>query len=230
LILQLLLVPALGGYWLLTNIYIYKYRIFRESGYHLFLSVALCGTSLLVLARLCVVLFHGCVPARVVAAWMEYAPFDYSGTVAISAVLAITVPVVINFFTDEKKAAMKAAKISGDFIECALQEAIDERKLVELSTKSGKSYVGIATESGFDVRVDCDVILIPVMSGYRDKETRKVVFTTNYADLLSSWDGEWNEFQVVLPADDIASVRHFNPEAYEHFRAREQEGKAQTGS
>ena len=122
---------------------------------------------------------------------------------------------------------MKAAKRSGDFIECALQEAIDGRKLVELSTKSGKSYVGIATESGVDVRVDCDVILIPVMSGYRDKRTRKVVFTTNYADLLSGWVGEWNEFQIVLPADEIASVRHFNPEAYQHFRTKEQLEEAQ---
>lgn len=229
-ILQLLLVPALGGYWLLTNIYIYKFLIYRESGYHLFLSVALCGTVLLVLARLCVVLFQGYVPARVVAFWTEYALFDYSGTVAISAVLAITIPVVCNFFTDEKEEAMKAARTSGDFIERALQEAIDGRKLVELSTKSGKSYVGLATESGVDVRVDCDVVLIPVMSGYRDRETREVVFTTNYAELLSSWKSDRDEFQIVLPGDEIASVRHFDPEAYQHFHANEQRGEAQSDS
>ena len=124
--LQLLLIPALGGYWILSQAHITKYRILRESGYHLFLSVALVGTVVLCMARICVVIFDGFFPIHLVRLWQSYAPFDYSGTVALSGVFAFAIPYLLNFFTNEKKEAMQAARVSGDFLECILQEAIEK--------------------------------------------------------------------------------------------------------
>ena len=140
----------------------------------------------------------------------------------MSVVLAVLFPIVSNRFTDEKEAAMKAARLSGDFIELVLQESTGQG-LVEISMKSGKSYVGLVKESGVDVRVDCDVILIPIMSGYRETNTRELKFTTNYANVFSNWEGNLDDFQVVLPATEIMSARHFDPGAYNYFREQEQE-------
>ena len=36
-----LLVPALGGYWLLTHLWITRYSVLRDSGYHLFYGAAI---------------------------------------------------------------------------------------------------------------------------------------------------------------------------------------------
>ena len=67
------------------------------------------------------------------------------------------------------------------------------------------------------IRVDCDVVMIPIVSGYRDQNTRELELTTNYANLLSNWDRPWDELAVVLPVTEIVSARHFDPKAYRQF-------------
>ena len=45
-----LLVPALGGYWLLTHLRITRYSVLRDSGYHVFFRAATAGGLLVVVA------------------------------------------------------------------------------------------------------------------------------------------------------------------------------------
>ena len=99
--LSLLLVPALAGYWVLNRVYFTRYWIFRQTGYHLLFSAAIAGAILLATARLIVWGFRAIGPGdclEMAAAWWseEIAPFNYSGTVLLSAILAHVAPCVIN--------------------------------------------------------------------------------------------------------------------------------------
>ena len=112
-----LLVPTLVGYWLLTRIYFTRYRMLRDSGYHVLFKSAIAGCSLVVVSRLLIVFFLGPEFPTIVETWKSYVPSSYSGTIALSAILAVALPPLANQVCNKRKAAERAAVESGDFIE-----------------------------------------------------------------------------------------------------------------
>ena len=218
--LGLLLIPALDGYYLLSRSHVSRYWVARQSGYKLFFSAATAGVALLAAARLIVISLPSNGLPAIAAAWRDYAPFEYAGTVTISAFLAVIVPLLANPFFDKNKRAIRAAIAHGDLTECLIQEAVDSngRQLVEVSTKGSKCYIGLALESGVAAGGDADIAIVPLASGYRDSETRELRITTNYSPALQQGHLEIGEFRVVIPLSEIASARHFDPDAYDLLR------------
>lgn len=104
--LLLVLALTLSGYWFLTRTYQTRYWITRQSGYHLFFTSAIMGVVLFTFARLITSGFGGfCEPCT---SWTrDFAPFDYSGTVIIGAVLALGLPRLINRFSSKDRAAKR---------------------------------------------------------------------------------------------------------------------------
>ena len=114
--LGLLLIPALGGYYLLSRTLIWRYWVARQTGYKLFFPAAIAGVMLWIAARLIAVAWPSDLGAPIMAWWRNYAPFDHAGTVAISVALAVITPLVANLFLDENKCAMRAANAHSDLI------------------------------------------------------------------------------------------------------------------
>ena len=212
--------PALSGYVLLGWTYMSRYWFVRQSGYSLFFAAAVAGVVLLAVARLIVVLLRLCIPSEIYQYWHSYAPFDYSGTVMVSTIIAIVLPPLINRFTPKLKWATRFARASGDLIECLIQDAIESggEQLVEVSTKTSKCYIGFAQESGVAAGSESDIAISPIVSGYRHSETRDLIVTTNYAPVLFDSDLDIEHFRVVIPLAEVASARRFDPDAYELFR------------
>ena len=75
--------------------------------------------------------------------------------------------------------------IRKDALEAFLLDAADSETSIAVTMDDRKVYVGYLVES-FDPTVGrkC-ILLLPLMSGYRDLETNKVVFTTFYTELYS---------------------------------------------
>ena len=169
------------------------------------------------MARLIAVLAYPTVTETWKETWNTYAPFAHSGTVAIGAILALVLPCLLNRFEDKRTAAKRAARSNGDLVECVLQDAIENGTLVEVSLKNNKAYVGWVQESGVDARDECDVSLIPIMSGYRDSATLQLVITTNYAQVVSQLRESWENFIVVFPMPEIVLAKPFEPKAYMKF-------------
>lgn len=82
--LGLLLIPTLGGYWLLTRLYYTRYGVLRDSGYHVLFKSAIAGCSLFVVSRLAVIFFLNPLFPYIGKIWKYCVPFDYSGTVTLS--------------------------------------------------------------------------------------------------------------------------------------------------
>ena len=60
---------------------------------------------------------------------------------------------------------------------------------------NSKVYVGLIT-SNFDPAFDRKYIrLLPILSGYRDSETKEVTFTHNYSSVLQSVKDDPEQFQ-----------------------------------
>ena len=230
-----LLIPILGGYWLLTRIKSKRYWTYRQSGYHLFFHAAMWGVLLLIaswiLARVLSIKFP-------MLPWKAntYIPFDFATLLLVTLGLAWLVPLVTNRLFYRKKSddyfAKKAAKDDGNLVDWTIQEALNASVLIEVTTKSGKSYVGLPQSISPPVRRENDVVLLPLLSGYRNPETRELIITTDYRPILRKWRMEKmglsqdkeelthltsQDFLVALPYWEIASARRFDLKLYEIY-------------
>ena len=176
--LGLFLVPVLGGYLFLTNLHYTRYGVLRKSGYHLFFQSAIAGGVLVAVARPVAVLVNDNLP-QISALRTHYVPFDYSGKVALSVLLGFILPYGVNLLYGKEEAERRAATESGALIELVISESLDRQKPVELTLKSGKSYIGFVLERKIAAFGESDIALIPMKSGYRDKDTHELVLTTD---------------------------------------------------
>ena len=220
--LGLFLIPVVSGYWFLTHLYLTRYSALRDSGYHVFFRAVIAGVMLAFMAHLIIFVLNPCFP-KLSALWNIFIPISYSGTAMLTFLLAFVLPCIGNQLYDKEEAARRTAMDSGDLIELLIAESIEEQRLVELSLRSRKSYIGFALESGITRQGESDISLIPIASGYRNKDTHELEITTNYAPVVRESlermsDLEFNDFRIVLPMAEIISARVFHPEAYGRFR------------
>lgn len=225
-----LLVPALGGYWLLTHLRITRYSVLRDSGYHVFFRAATAGGLLVVVAYALVQCMNWACPA-IGLLWTHFVPFDYSGTFMLSAVLGFMLPPLINLFYKDVMVAERAAVETGDLIELLIAESIRRHILIEVSLKSGKAYIGYAIEAEPPIRGESDVAVVPLWSGYRRSETRELTIAKDYVPVISQYFNQstdkqrlparawrWQDFRVAIPRSEIGSARLFDPEVYDQLR------------
>ena len=95
------LIPTLSGYWFLTHLYLTRFNLLRESGYHVFFQSALAG-GILALCAHAIVLFLNYRFPQVREIWAPYELFPYSGTAGVTAFLGFILPLIGNLiFTQE---------------------------------------------------------------------------------------------------------------------------------
>ena len=207
-----LLVPALGGYWFLTHAHFTRFGAHRQSGYHLVFRSGTVGGVLVVLAHAVVLCVDRVLPA-VGELWERLVPFAYSGTFLLSAALGIALPAICNRLYGKERAALRAAVEAGDLVELLMAESIRHHKVIEVSLKSCKVYIGYALDVEPPVRGESDVALIPLWSGYRNKDTCELTITTNYAPLIQrllTASSALRDFRVVIPKSELVSARFFD--------------------
>ena len=219
--LGLLLIPSLGGYWFLQRANFTRFEIYRLSGYHLLFRSALAGIILASFAHPIALFIDALVP-QLRSFWYAYISVNYVDTAILSILLAAIIPPVINRFHSEERAAKRTAENYGDLIEMMIARAFEQRKLIELSLKNRKSYIGMVRQRSITKRGQSDVTLVPVVSGYRSEDTLELHITTDYVpiiyEMIKNDPDEIPEilrdFNVVLPRSEVCSARIFDPEAY----------------
>ncbi len=227
--LGLLVVPALAGYWVLGRTCYTRYWFMRQSGYELALSSALSGLILFAVAHLLVI--EGISRHEIAKDLMERATswisLDHAQTLVATFVFALVIPLLVNAIARKSDVdlARAAARKNGDFIECLLADAKQDTRLVEVSTISSKSYIGMVVESGIFSPTRGDIALIPFASGYRKPKTRRLQITTYHVSALmgcrelgddQQGDAENSsklsvlDFQIIIPGREIASTRFYD--------------------
>ena len=215
------LLPVLGGYWLVTTLHWTKNEALRRSGYHIAFLSASAGFGLLVAAFVLVWLFRSFIPL----------PLSHFELAAIlSVILGFVTPFGLNRIFTQEAAEKRALREHGDLMERLIAEAIDRRKLIEVTMKSRKSYIGFALANKIARWPDSHLSLLPVSSGFREQETLRLVITTNYAHAIQEHINSRetardevkdfvSEFRVVVPMTEIVSVRFFDAELHQRFEA-----------
>lgn len=148
---------------------------------------------------------------------------QYFGTCVFSFILAVLFTEISNFFVNKRYRIKTAIRKIGNEFERLCESSHSNAEMVQLTLKNDKCYVGwilslpIPTHSNY-------IAILPVVSGYRSKEEKKLTFTTQYLDVYSSYIQDGSVFDIrdltklVIKIDDIVTANPFDIEMYERFK------------
>ncbi|MDE0518004.1 MAG: hypothetical protein OXH36_00390 [Bdellovibrionales bacterium] len=91
-----------------------------------------------------------------------------------------------------------------------------QKKSVLLTLKNEKAYIGILWKypENPKSRYESQTIsIIPLRSGYREKEKKRIEWTTDYPYKKTYF----NNMEVILPRSEIITFSRFNMEAHQYF-------------
>ncbi|MEP7337655.1 MAG: hypothetical protein ABI977_07900 [Acidobacteriota bacterium] len=195
--LNLLLLPLLGGFLFVTLWHPTKYYTLRADGYRLIFFSSIAGAFFMFVA--CVVatsapwifnlLWLPALAGKIDLWWHLFVPYENTGRAA----LAFMIGAVIWFPLNKIKACKEDAAIKRminhkrDALETLLSQALAKGRMVSVTVKSGKVYIGVIT-SNFNPAYDLNSLsLLPAFSGYRDNDQKEVHlmrdYTTAYQDI-----------------------------------------------
>lgn len=143
--------------------------------------------------------------------------FEYSAAAVLSFFLALAIWPVGNLFTSRDSAAIRVAKDNGELKGVLISEAIGTGRPVEVSLDTGKVYIGQIIQSGIGMNSQFDLMIVPSLSGYRDRETNQLTITHSYLRVLVEKYQDWQDLKVGLSLSNVVLVRYFDPRLYLKF-------------
>ncbi len=197
----MLLLPLLGGYIFVRHWNYTKIHVLRSDKDRLLIRASLSGLFSLMLAySLSIVgalLFpcnEGgfCIPSL----WYRFIPFEYSGVSFAAFLIAATAWYPLNHFYSLNGEIDRAIKEDLDPFELLLKRAQDEGIAVSITMGNDKIYIGLITHQ-FNPATPTNYIgILPLQSGYRDADTKRMNLTTDYSQAQE---------QITQEIDDISA-------------------------
>lgn len=144
--------------------------------------------------------------------WNANVPFDYLGTSLLAFVLGASIWKPWNyFFCDQNVALDKVIDEDKIPFELLLKKAQDQAKTVSVTMDNGKVYIGWVTHTFNPALPTRFIQILPSKSGYRDKETMRLVITTFYLEALDNLkrdvDAKYDEYESVLTEQETLTSR-----------------------
>lgn len=102
----------------------------------------------------------------------------------------------------------------------------DNKTQYMFSMNDRKVYVGRVSSVGEPHEtggIDEDFEIVPIMSGYRDKDSLKVTYTTDYSAVVEDMaiGGRAIEFTILLSQENIVSMSRFEEDVWNQFKSRQ---------
>lgn len=194
---NLLLLPLLGGfiftrYWNKT-----RYEALRAENQRLLLLSSVWGLCFLVTAFVITSLLRAKYPA-LAAWWNTNVQIPYSGTSCIAFLLGAFGWIPLNLFFSRERVVSKLIDENGDRFELLLKKAMEEAKTVSVTLKNGKVYAGLVQATLNPANRITSVGILPTRSGYRDDETKSLVFTHDYKAVFRELVEEYDRIEAEL--------------------------------
>jgi len=223
-----LILPLLGGYLFVTQYFATRYLAPQWSGYRLFFNSAIAGASFFGVSVIITTLIkQGFPEIQKLISQIFPSVYPYLDASVLAFALGSVSWVIFNFFAaDKEDLAIKYAEKFGGPLQVLLAKAVKETRQVSITLKSGKVYIGFVTKLN-EAQDNKEYILIwPQRSGYRDSNTKKVTFTTNYAPVYQQIEDNSDEFenitiddfQTAIPTSELESISIFDSKVSEAFR------------
>ena len=221
---NLLILPLVGGYFILTKCFIFKFHQQRLDRQRLIFESVLLGIALIFSTYLIRILFVKLTPDLINIIY-SYSPFKqpYALTSLTSVAIAILFTLIYNKLSEDKKWIRKAIDDVGNEFESLMKYSFDEKSLLQFTLSNNKIYIAWVKELPIP-SISPYVRVIPAISGYR-KDNREIEFTTHYLSVYASYIEEGVikyvddlNTDLILDISDITTVSNFDPEMYKKFQ------------
>ncbi len=227
---NLFIFPLVAGYFWITRAHYFKFTQQRLDKQRLIYETVLKGTYLGATALIIRFLIHHYYPQ--LYSWVV-GRFPYKQHYLITSTSTLVFAFIFVFggnkIFNERKQLIKAIHKIGSLLEKMLEDAVTYEKLVLLSLKNDKVYVGWVTYLPIP-GVSKYIKIVPVYSGYRNKE-KEVILTTNYLNLYKAKEtGLAWELEKVILMDEILSCSIFNTDFYEKIYLQKIKTKTHSAS
>lgn len=220
---NLLIFPIVGGYYILIRCELFRYRQQRVERQKLIFNSIFAGILVLFISWTVTALISSCLPS-LVELFRRYYPIKapFFGTAVFSFFISIIFTELANLIVSEDKAISKAIHKIGNEFELLCEQCYRELEMIQITLDNDKCYVGwmqslpVPNHSNF-------ISILPVYSGYRNKETKELTFTTQYLDIYATFvrDGSVVDINdlttTVIKIDSIITATKFDNEMYDRF-------------
>jgi len=224
---NLLILPLVGGYYILTRCYIFKFHQQRLEKQRLVFEAVLVGIGLMVFTYALRLVFNS-----VFSEWLleihTYSPFNqpFALTSLTSLALAIFGSEVFNKISGDVYWIKKSIKDVGNELENILKYSFEQESLLLITLNNDKVYIAWIKELPIPSKSPY-VRVLPAISGFRSKEKR-VTFTTHRSSVYSNYIEEGTikyidelNTDLILDISDIITVSNFDPKMYKEFQEQE---------
>lgn len=226
---NLLLFPLVGGYYLIIRFRRFRYIHQRLERQKLLFNAVIAGTFLLIVAFALTFMARHLFAGQVEQLNRFLAiNIPYFGTTILSFFLGIIIAEVGNLFVNNTRAISDSIDVIGNELELLLKTSFNEDRLVQITLKNDKFYVGwvltlpIPQQSNY-------IKILPAFSGHRHPENKRLVFTTQYLNVYATYIREGLitsledlNVNLIIRIDEIITASRFDIEMYERFNSPEQ--------
>jgi hypothetical protein len=217
---NLLLLPLLSGFLFLHLTHLFRFRAQRLDGYRLLMESAIAGVALVFIGRVLTASLQSTKMGSWLAGhWNHFSPFDYSGAAILCFPLAWLVAAIWNRLLGLEAAKERIMKEHGNVFLKLLHEAEKGRDLISVTLDSRKWYVGLVAGSPNLSPEEAYFQLLPIFSGYRDKDNLETKRTVNYRDWIDSNQSDHADFVITIPLRDVKIANRFDPDLYGELTA-----------
>ena len=216
---NLLILALLAGFCFLHRCYSFKFRAQLLDGYRLLLYCSLAGAATLAVSR-SLVLFLKLSSGfwKVRPLWDQFARVPYLGTFCLCIPVGLLCAEVWNIFVDPEECRQTEVTRNGDALMELMQRAVNEERMLSITFDSRKWYAGYLVEAPNLKPSEKYFKLLPILSGYRDKDTLVARRTLSYVDINQIPGVNPADFVITLPIGAVRTANLFDPAVYEdHF-------------
>jgi len=185
---NLLLLPLIAGYFLLVRSKLYKYNIQRFTQNRILFACVATSVVILffafVVRTLVEVFFPTVIPFIIET--LKIVPVqkaDYLWTAVFTFLLTLAYTwltnLIIYIFWKESAPVEWAVDKHGDEIGKLFKLSLKDGKLIHITLKNNKVYVGFSATIPEPQKTNY-LTLTPILSGYRNSDTKEITFTTDY--------------------------------------------------
>ena len=150
--------------------------------------------------------------------YLEDSPATSSSILlAISLINLFLIAIVIRYIPSIFKSIFP--KIEDGFCKKCIEW---ENKIIILTLRNEKAYIALLWKYPEfpNFRHESQTIsIIPLISGYRDRNTKNIIWDTEYPDLLQGEDGEEQllDMETIIPRTEIITFGKYNQAVFDYF-------------
>ena len=231
---NLLLLPLIAGYFILVYSVYFKYNTQRFTQNRLifeavFVAVIIIFTCFII--RTIVELsFPTLIPQLLI--FLEIVPIkkvDYLWTGVfsfVSPIIFVLLSNIIVLLIYKKTGPIKwAVDKNGDEIEKLFKKSAIEGVLLQITLKNNKVYIGFSEDIPIPQKTNY-LTLTPMISGYRENDTKKLIITTDYFKVVDKYVASIDDQQastitlntdVIIRQDEILTAGIYEQEIFDMF-------------